>query len=106
MGSSCSWQWRSSHSKAVAGQEGEGCLSTSVQGCYVLGKVQDLMKQDFPRATETHGRKALSAAQSIQETGPGGRHSTSSILVFCCRFVHSKDGESAEKSRESHVWPR
>lgn len=52
------------------GWDREGCLFTSVQGYYVLGKMQDLMKQDFLGATEPPGRKASSAAQSSQETGP------------------------------------
>lgn len=94
MGSS--WKRGSSHSKAVAGQERAGCLITLVQGCHVLGKMQDLMKQDFLGTTETRGTEASSAAQSIQETGPEGKEFFD---------VHCKERETATKSRESHTLP-
>lgn len=92
----CSWKHGSSHSKAVAGQERAGCLFTLVQGCYILGKMQDLMKQDFLGTTETHGTEAASAAQSIQETGPEGKE------FF---YVHCKERETSTKSREPHTLP-
>lgn len=85
------------------GWDREGCLFTSVQGYYVLGKMQDLMKQDFLGATEPPGRKALSAALSSQQTGPE-RKEFNWQHFLCCQFVHCKDGETAKKSREiTHV---
>lgn len=53
----------------MAGQEREVCLFTFAQGCYILGEMQDLMKEDF---LKLKGEK-LSAAQSSQGSGPEGK---------------------------------
>lgn len=96
---------------AVARQEREGGLFTFVQGCYVLGKMQDLTKQDFLGATETHGRKALSAAQSIQEERSRREGIQPAAFFFCDDLSIAKTGRLLRRAgnhthcqAEAYVW--
>lgn len=93
----------------MAGQEREVCLFTFAQGCYILGEMQDLMKEDFLGAPETERRKAecsteqpggRSRREGIQQAGlsiakTGRRavnctHRQAEARVACCDSSHRK----------------
>lgn len=85
----------------MARQEREVCLFTFAQGCYILGEMQDLMKEDFLGAPETERRKAECSTEQ-----PGGRSRREGIQQAGLSIA--KTGRTAvnctHQQAEARVW--